>query len=229
MIIFLGDSFTWGQGLHYYYKIENGEWTWDDCRTFLEKNNRFEGLGFGADEYRRSHSFPYLVGKELNMPIITPQFENGGDNYRIYDIIDNLELFISQGQSEFIIIQFSAPTRVGYERYSHIEHNKVEDLIKYQIDRINSVCGKKQLNWFGISWFKEMGEILQKNYPKQHIPVIYNNKEYESFDFMQHLELRDLTIQFTENIDDGHFNKKGHQVIANSILHKLNNYERENN
>ena len=30
-ILFLGDSFTWGQGLQYYHLIENEGWDWKKC------------------------------------------------------------------------------------------------------------------------------------------------------------------------------------------------------
>ena len=219
MILFLGDSFTWGQGLHYYYKIENDDWDWNDCKTFLEENNRFEWLGFEADEYRRQHSFPYLVSKELDEPMVTPRFENGGDNYAIYQILDNLDLFVTNTNISKVIIQFSAPTRkLELKENSSMS---IEKIIIDQIDKINFKCKQVNLKWYGISWFKEMGEILQQNYLENHIPVLYKGKEFESFDFVNNLELRDLTIQYTQNIDDGHFNKEGHRIIAQSILNKI--------
>lgn len=219
MILFLGDSFTWGQGLQYFYKIENEGWTWNDCKNFLEKNNRFETLGFHADEYRRQNSFPYLVSKELNEPLIQPRFENGGDNHNIYTLLDHLHLFVSFNNISTAIIQFSAPTR----RLDLEERPtwSVEKIMNEQIERIHQKCEHLGFKWYGISWFQEMGEILQENYSENHIPVLYKGKEFESFDFVKNLELRDLTIQYTQNIDDGHFNKEGHQVIANSILTKI--------
>ena len=65
-LVFLGDSFTWGQGLHYYYMIEKHGWTQSDCKKFFDNRYRFEWLGFEADEYRRKYSFPYLVSNKLN-------------------------------------------------------------------------------------------------------------------------------------------------------------------
>lgn len=70
-----------------------------------------------------------------------------------------------------------------------------------------------------------MGDILKEKYSKNYIPVLYNGSEYECFDFMYYTKLQELTIQYTQGIDDGHFNLEGHRVIANSILNKLHNYE----
>lgn len=133
MILFLGDSFTWGQGLHYYYKIENEGWNWDDCRTFLEKNNRFEGLGFAADEFRRSNSFPYLVGKELNISISTPRSENGGDNKVIFDILTSLHPLITNANIDYLIIQFSNPTRCLDNKTDSLNNMNLDEFLHHQI------------------------------------------------------------------------------------------------
>ena len=222
MILFLGDSFTWGQGLHYYYLIENEGWTWDTCRKFIGENQltRFEKLGFGADEFRRQNSFPYLVSKSLNLPMITPRFENGGDNYATYDILDNLHLFVTNTNVNKVVIQFSSPTR-RIEDDVNYKKDSVENIIENQIYQIDMRCQQLNISWYGLSWFKEMGIILKQNYPDNFIPILYKGKEYESFDYQEHLSLIDLTIQYTENINDGHFNLEGHQVIANSILTKI--------
>ena len=218
MILFLGDSFTWGQGLHYYYLVENEGWTWDDCKNFLENNNRFESLGFKVDEFRRQNSFPYLVSKELNEPMVSPRFENGGDNYTIYKLLNNVNMYVTNTNVSKVIIQFSAPTRgIPIED----TFDSVEKLIRTQIDRISQRCTELKIDWYAFSWFKEIGDILKNEYPKNYIPILYNDIEYECFEFMHHIKLRDLTIQFTKHIDDGHFNLEGHQVIANSIINKL--------
>lgn len=220
MILFLGDSFTWGQGLHYYYLVENEGWTWDDCRKFLNDVNRFESLGFNADEFRKQNHFPYLVGKELNLPVVTPRAENGGDNYEIYKAINNRNIFLSDTSIDFIVIQFSAPTRSLISDNSD-NFSSVDEYMEYTIDRVAEILNRNNFKWFGISWFEEMGEILEKKYSENHVPIIYKGKKYKSFDFQKNMILQDLTIQHTQYIDDGHFNLEGHQVIADSIITKL--------
>jgi len=223
MILFLGDSFTWGQGLHYYYMIENQGWSWDDCRDFLNTNNRFEKLGFYADEYRRTHSYPYIVSKQLNLPMVTPRFENGGDNRVSYDILKtSLPLIITNTNIDYLIVQFSAPLRSLDNKSDFLDGMSIDEFMDYQIERIDDECNRQNIKWFGISWFKEIGDILKDKYPQNFIPIYYKNKEYESFDFDKNIELRNLTIEHTQYIEDGHFNKEGHQVIANSIINKLN-------
>lgn len=218
MILFLGDSFTWGQGLHYYYLVENEGWTWDDCRNFLQNNNRFESLGFNADEFRRTNSFPYLVSKTLNQPMITPRFENGGDNHNIYKLLENLNIYVTNTNVSKVIVQFSWPSRSAQFDGNF---NDVDKLIKHQIDRVSKKCEQMGLEWYAFSWYREMGNILKNEYTKNFIPILYKGIEYECFEFMHYTKLQDLTIQFTKHIDDGHFNLEGHRVIADSIINKL--------
>jgi lysophospholipase L1-like esterase len=223
MILFLGDSFTWGQGLHYYYMIENHGWTWDDCREYLKTVNHFERLGFEADEFRRTNNFSYLVGKYFNQPVITPRFENGGDNFEIYKTIQNLELFVSNTNIDYVIIQFSAPGRSLTQGGDENPYETVERFIEYEVDRIAQELNHKNLKWFGISWFPEHAKVMKEKYKDNFIPILYKGNEFDCFEFQsEHLPMRDLTIQFTQNIDDGHFNLEGHQILAESIINKIN-------
>jgi lysophospholipase L1-like esterase len=219
MIICLGDSFTWGQGLQYYYLIENEGWSWDTCREFLKTDYNFSKLGFRADEYRREKSFPYLIAEELNLPLGLLKLENGGDNFNIKYIVENLHQFVSNTNIDYLVIQFSNPVRRSED---HPSFDSIEDLYYEQIEPINVICQHLNIKWLGISWLDEFGKYLKNNYPKNHVPILYKNKSWDSFDYMKLGDvLKELTIQYTENIDDGHFNLKGHEVIKNSILTKI--------
>jgi lysophospholipase L1-like esterase len=220
MILFVGDSFTWGQGLHYYYLTKHKGWTWEDCQNFVSNNKRFESLGFEEDEFRRTNSFPYLVSKELNLPFHTPRMENGGDNKVIYTILENIQSFCSTTNISLLIVQFSSPSR-SVLNGTEPKFDTIEKQIEYQVERISDFCNQSNIDWLGISWQKEIGEILESNYSNNHIPVQYENVKYDCFDCNKHLELNPLFIQETEKIEDGHFNLEGHKVIANSIVNKI--------
>lgn len=221
MILFLGDSFTWGQGLHYYYLVENEGWTWDDCEQYLTNVKHFESLGFKPDEYRKQNNFPYLVGKELNLPIITPRAENGGDNYEIYKVSKNTDLFVTNTNIDYVIVQFSAGGRSLVHGSDENPHDSIDKFLEHEIDRIAYELNKKNLKWYGISWFIEHGQIMKEKYPNNHIPILYKGEEFDAFEFEKQPELRNLIIQYTQNIPDGHFNLEGHRVIADSIITKI--------
>ena len=220
MILFIGDSFTWGQGLQYYYLTKHKGWTWEDCESFNDGTKRFEWLGFNEDEFRKTHSFPYLVSKELNVPFQVARFENGGDNYVSYEILKNLYPYCTSETLDFVVVQFSSPSR-SIIHGSEPKLNTIEEQIELQVSRISNFCNDFNIKWLGISWQEEIGDLLKNKYYENYIPIKYNNHEYSFFDCNTNMSLRNLFIQHTENIDDGHFNLKGHEVIAKSIIYKI--------
>jgi hypothetical protein len=220
MILFLGDSFTWGQGLHYYSLVEEKGWSWDDCKQFFESNKRFETLGFQVDEFRRRNSFPYLVSKELDMPFQTTKMENGGDNYVLFEMLENLQPFCTPNIIDFIVVQFSSPSR-SILNGTEPKLNTIDEQIKLQVSRISDFCNRWKIKWLGISWQEEIGNILKSNYIENFVPIKYKDKEYTHFDFNYNPKLHPLFIQYKENIKDGHFNLEGHKVIAKSIIDKV--------
>jgi len=221
-ILFLGDSFTWGQGLQYYHLIENEGWDWKKCSNFLESRERFENLGYGADEYRRINSFPNLVCKELNCRPIIPQQENGGDNSRIIDILEQIHLFVTSNVLDCIIVQFSIPSLINDTRYQ--QFNNIDEIIISEIERINEFSNKNNIPWFGFSWTKEVGSILETQYKENYIPIQYDNKEWNYFNIEHHppsFPFKKLVIAGNKKIKDFHPNLEGHKVIKNSIINKL--------
>jgi lysophospholipase L1-like esterase len=220
MILFLGDSFTWGQGLQYYYLTEHKGWNWEDCQNFVSDNKRFETLEFEADEFRKKNSFSYLVSKELDLPFHTPRIENGGDNQVSYQILQNIQSLISTTNISLIIVQFSSPTR-SILNNTEPKFNTIQRQIEHQVERISNLCNECGIEWLGISWQEEIGEILKKEYTKNYIPIQYKNSKYKSFDYTMNPSLKPLFIEETEKIEDGHFNLEGHKVIADSILKKI--------
>ena len=217
-IVFLGDSFTWGQGLHYYYMMENHGWTESDCKKFFDSQDRFEWLGFEADEYRRRHSYPYIICKELNKMMVNPFFENGGDNKRIIETLELLHhpLFMSSNNIDYIVVQFSSPLRqVNVSKYKSID-----DLILEQVSKVDELCKSLNAKWFGISWLDEVSKIIKENYSDNFVPILHNDKEYLSMD-EKNQEIEDLLIKHNSKVNDSHPNKKGHEVMAKSIINKI--------
>lgn len=222
MILFVGDSFTYGQGLQYYYLTQQKGWSWKDCENFFNSHQRFESLGFEENEFRRQNSFPYIVSKTLNTPFQVLRIENGGDNYVSYEIIKNLQPLCTPETIDYIVVQFSSPIR-SILQGTEPKLQTIEEQIHLQVSRISDFCKDFGVKWIGISWQNEIGDILKINYPKNYTPIQYKNKEYSCFDCNIHPILRPLFIEYTESVKDGHFNIEGHEVIANSIIHKIQN------
>jgi lysophospholipase L1-like esterase len=219
MILFIGDSFTYGQGLQYYYLNEHKGWNWEECENFYQKNKRFEWLGFEEDEFRRKNGFPYLVSKEIDLPFQTPRMENGSDNEVTYEILQNIQPFCTTNNITFIVIQFSEPSR-SILNGNEPKFNTIDEQIEHQVQRISDLLDSYNIDWLGISWMPEIGKILKEKYSQNFVPIKYKDKYYDCFESAYNLPLQELKISYTEGIDDGHFNLLGHQVISESILEK---------
>lgn len=232
MIIFLGDSFTWGQGLQYLHLIDKKGWGWEDCQKIVPPKVQMEWLGFEEDEFRKQNSFPYLVSKKINLPFCVGRFENGGDNQTIFQMINNMQPFISVNNIFCLVIQFSEPSRSLHYEFNE-SLGSIEQQIENQVIRIDNFCKLAQIPWLGISWQPEIGDYLKKFYNENYVPIIYKEKEYTNFSSINY-ELKDIFLQGIYPIEDGHLNLEGHKLLSemiyskmisnNSICEKLNFY-----
>ena len=219
MIVFLGDSFTWGQGLQYIHLTEKKGWTWEECAKIVPPNLNLEWLGFDEDEYRKKNAFPYLVAKEFNLPFQVTRFENGGDNTTTLQSLQNMMSFCTPNNIFCFVIQFSDASRSLSNEYDPIE-GSIERQIENQIIRIDRQCKFLDVPWVGISWQPEIGDILKEKYPYNYIPIIHNGIEYTNFS-TRHSGLADLFLTDNYPIKDDHFNLYGHKLIADLIINKM--------
>jgi len=232
VILFLGDSFTWGAGLQFEYLFQNGH-SVDEINKLIPPETYLENLDYKSDEYRKKHHFPNLVAKEMNMAYVLGKIGNGGSNNNMSFIINNIgELlmyyFVLPTPIEMVIVQFTEFMRDASEdwelnRYTgDFEENNKKEIIK-QIEKFNKACRGKNLKWFGLSWQKDMGNILKKHYPDKFIPILQDNDEYVCF---ADLDIdRGSQLRLADIIDkcvDSHFSSEGHKLIAKSILEKIN-------
>ena len=81
MILFLGDSFTWGQGLQIPYWIQQGK-SIDECNRLMPPQYPAEIYDYHADEYRKKHHFPNLVAKHFNKSYLSISIQNEKANKR---------------------------------------------------------------------------------------------------------------------------------------------------
>jgi lysophospholipase L1-like esterase len=220
MILFLGDSFTWGQGLQYIYLVEKGGWTWEDCQKIIPPNIRLERLGFNEDEFRKNNSFPSLVAKKLDLPFVVGKFENGGDNQTIFTILESLRPFISNNNVYCVVIQFSDAGRSLVHDYDE-KLGSIDEQIELQVSRIDKICKESNLSWIGFSWQEDIGNILKENYNENYIPLIQNGIEYTNFSWIENVKLKPLFLSNTYPIKDDHFNIDGHKFISEMIYDKI--------
>ena len=218
MIVFLGDSFTWGQGLQIPYWLEQGK-SVGEINKLMPPHFPAEQYDYHADELRKKQHFPNLVSKHFNKSYCT-KWGNGGSNQDILEIIKSMGNQMDTSGIDYFVIQFTEFTRdsnldnlsptTSFEQYK-------EEIVK-EIDKtIKNYYNKP---WFGLSWRYDFGNILELKYPKNHIPIEFKNKVYPHFESLLSSKLN-LCLADTTKVSDGHFNSDGHQVVADSIIKKI--------
>jgi len=225
MIIFLGDSFTWGQGLCFERWIVEENKTIEYCNSFIPPlaNKHQERLSYEDDLYRKTNHFPALVAKHFNKSYTT-QFGNGGANHNIRDIIKNINIQFGSNTRcaiEAFVIQLTDCGRSMNPTGPIVDDIEVE--IKKQISEIKEEITfiSKSIPWYVFSWRKDMGNILQKDYVNNFIPLVYNDTIYNNF---HHILRTDPTFGLDKKYKgmiDSHFSIDGHQFIAKNIINKI--------
>jgi len=245
IIAFHGCSFTWGQGLQYYYLKEELGYT---DKEILElstnqkdlvdiKNINFEQFPKKIDDYRKAHHFPNLVSSHFDVPHILSLQGNGGDNESIIKRIENPHHFhLDCVQTH--IVQITSPTRGSHEYTSqwHEDNWPAIDkdpmnfmwMIKAQVETIKDML--EEMNQFGqnilfLCWFKEHAEYIKEKYPKQLIQIEYKRSIYDSFDvFTDNDDFKGEGMNIRDDFkgsDDTHFSRKAHKLVAKAIIKKI--------
>jgi len=217
MIVFLGDSFTWGQGLN--LEKWNIEGNIDNKEYILPPEFNPELNSYEDDEYRKKHHFPNLVSNYLNKSYCSI-WGNGGSNKNIIDILKNINSQFYAGidsSIDFFVIQFTCPSRSLPDDFS-------DEAMEGEIIKVNDIITAYGKKWVGFSWRPEVGNLLKFKWKNNYIPLYYNEVEYSNFEELlkENEESHILTLDKKyQKQSDGHFSLEGHQLVANSIIRKL--------
>lgn len=231
MIVFLGDSFTWGQGLQIPHWLEQGK-SIDEVNELMPPKVPSETYDYNSDKIRQIHHFPNLVSKYFNKSYVT-KFGNGGSNENIISILNNLGEHMDLSGIDFIVIQFTELFRnpQTQERYydkinSGVSADvAVRSIVKEVIHQVSENIKNipSDFKWFGLSWKPEIGNCLKYEYPDNFIPIHYDKEEFVSFDSIMENHYN-LTLGSKYGVHDLHLTSEGHQIIANSVIKKINLY-----
>ena len=255
MIVFLGDSFTWGQGLQIPYWLKQGK-SVEEINKRVPPSHPAELYDYEGDEYRKKHHFPNLVAKHFNTSYCT-KWGNGGSNSQIEFLMEEAGRLMDTDGIEAFVVQFTEVSRDGeligkfyngpiQRPYSkNLESSDLDDkfpkkYIEHFLENFNNrvKANYDNVKWFGFSWHSDIGEVLENQYPDNYIPINYKGLIHNNFQYLRmnysELVLAGMEKTFIDKdnnkyqkrigITDGHLNEKGHQVIADSIIKKINLY-----
>jgi hypothetical protein len=250
MILFVGCSYTWGSGLQYEYLYDKG-WSVDEINKVLPVNYHLEHLSYEADQYRKQNNWPNLVAKEMNKAFVIGTYTNGGSNLTTtLHSIEHCHQISRTNSITTVVVQFSDWLRdvnddtisryPGKNLLNVTTQEFIDNTILNQIEQVVNVCNslrgaydhnlkdhKYPKNpypaWVGLSWQKDVGDVLKKHYPENFIPIYRDGKEYNSFapNIDEGLRLCDSI----SGVKDDHLNSEGCKMVADSITRKLKSYE----
>ena len=217
-VLGFGCSYTWAEGLYYYSDIH-------DASELLNEHHHFDG---------HKIRLPHILykNKKSYINIIAQYYDtwsyvgggNGGDN--IFSFKQKINSLFSEERDSFVPNDF----KLIIFQFTHLQRNpnySVQEQIGY-VDHFLSQWEELGIKCVSISWPPEipMCDEYMDKFKDRHVPIFYNNIEYNDFETITHLKNNDITIEsdFRERglqKNDWHFNLKGHEMIADSIIKKL--------
>lgn len=225
MILFLGDSFTWGQGLHI-DSLVNGGFSDAYINSQLPPLHLSENLSYDQDVIRKKYHFPNLTAKYFNRPYCT-KYGNGGCNQDILDILENLHNQINTDSIELLVIQLTAATRddsfaiqyTAEKNYNEYLEYYVKNII-YKIEEYSQTISTQPnpIPFIVMSWQEDISDICQRILGNRFLKFgNHNNIEY----LMSSNPLFEISRKYN-GIYDYHPTIECHKVISEYLISKVN-------
>jgi len=222
-ILFLGDSFTWGQGLYFYKWKEEGREMPSDAGGMYPSHSHL----IKADdlEYKDRFSFTGLVSSHYNLTPIK-RAENGGSNTEI--LLDAMNLIDKHTNSiEKLVFQFTT-----ISRYKFRDLNITDDDSNLPANSFSSLFQQRCFNFykhidgilqyysnlynFEYCYMDWLGDFYKFN---PHKFVKYESEKTHHYYFGKFLENYKIDIDIKgHKIIDLHLNKDAQQILSSGII-----------
>jgi hypothetical protein len=251
-IAFIGDSFTWGQGLylpnwvekkpHIFSQINKTELQWTDQQPLVDEDDL---------KIKDELSFTGIVSKELDR-ICVKKIDNGGNNYRNLQIVSSLDMLSVDGvpTSQFsffnkdLILIFQLTHFGRDDIFNYMTEEEKEEILKIDIidsrEAINRLFRNRVKNHFehingkleelsikcGFEyWYLDWNGDFYEFLPQKFIDIQIGKNSGKYFapladNFPIRVKINNMEVR------DGHINKEGNQIIAESILRWLRDKSR---
>jgi len=252
-ILFLGCSYTWGEGLYFYSDL-------DDLP--FHENHMFdsENMRETFHAYRKKYRFARQVADQLDTWEYTSEIGNGGKNFQLYYFVVIQELMKGNMRYEdfdTFVWQLSEPMRdfPGGNEKLHNFYTTAEELddamdthLKREIDVINKCCRDwedRGVKVVLLSWPNDYinSRWANKEFKDRYCYINYNDKTYDSISDLYNknenvlandgktrlcdppLTIQDDFFNLGYQKNDRHLNKFGNKIVADSIVKKIKEYE----
>lgn len=196
-IVFLGDSYTWGEGLELFIEKEK----WINQRKYVTTDVEINRISDDESiEFRKTHRFPRIVGNYFDCEEVVDK-HNGGSFSTYFNTLNQYELEFGSNNIKAIIVQLShfyrTPIHLTYECMcsfcrkrpdepiqSLIEDITQKDLMSSNVGMILQSFKKDKIDneflewfWVWVDWIErfcyDLLEFKLKNYEDMNIPVFF--------------------------------------------------------
>lgn len=251
-ILFIGDSFTWGQGLYLPYWVDRKKYAflemgksdiqWIDHQKYLDEKDL---------EIKDKLSFTGLVSSELNR-ICVKKIDNGGDNLTNLSILKSEKRFVSVNNKEeeftfadkdiILIFQFTSFSREDMFMYINDEEKDIilesdinktsylinlyfKNKIKLYFESIDAQIEDISTQYGFQYWYLDwLGDYWEFR-PDKFIDIKLGSKIGKYFGPL--VDLMPIEVKFDgKYIRDGHLNEEANKVMAQSIIEWLRDKSR---
>lgn len=220
MILFAGDSFTWGQGLEWEYLIQHEGYSVNKINKLIPPKYACERLPIHLQDYREKNRWPRLVAEHFNTNYDTLRCGNGGSNGDAYYFLRNLHHAIIPDNVDLLVFQFTHSGRDLPPNYN----GPIEDIFVNEVNEAKALFKELETNHPNIkivtlSWLPEIGLQVEKLLGERY--VIKLDGEYG---FEEWIQSRNLSSSYA-GLRDYHFNLSGHQELSKHVISHLNNFD----
>jgi hypothetical protein len=221
-ILFIGDSFTWGQGLYFYKWIKERKkfppntigGSWHTHEEFITEDDL---------KYKDALSYTKLVSDYYNCEPIKIQTNGGSNTEHIFDmmkLIDEHRDSISK-----LVFQFTALSRYHwrdlnlnfdkdyYGSFDSLYYKRCGEFFNYIDSILKYYSTIYDFEYCYLDWLGDSYPHSDTKFVKYEV----DDKTYYNFnEFLEKYKL-DLMIDGT-HIVDLHLNKEGQKILSNSII-----------
>ena len=233
-IIFLGDSYTWGQGLYLNHWIENKP---EIFEHFYNTTNGFDThlswvqqepfFGKIENEIKNNLSFTNIVAKKLNRNCYK-SINNGGKNSVNLDFLKKFNQHNFGEKNVIVIFQFTTIGREDIhlteeEANKLIRNNKIVDnIFKDKTSTLFDAIDNKLLNlknelgweYYYMDWLGEFYDFMPEKF------ITFGERKIPNISLLTNLYHN--KILYKDRIFyDYHLNSKGNIFVADSIVNHI--------
>jgi hypothetical protein len=228
-ILGIGDSFMWGESLYFYSDLPN--------LPFSELHNfDFDSMTEGMVAYKNKYRFIQLVADYYDT-WCTVRALNGSTNEYNLEFIDTFnytDVIKPNGIHHYLFnLDINEYKVVIFLFTSHLrsrDNKIIIDDILTSADKVFSKFEENGIKVCTLCWMPEFFDTpkYRKLYVNKHrhVPLFYKDKQYDWYEDMVQDDTLNLSVKsdFKHKklqMNDIHFNKKGNQMMADSIIKKL--------